>query len=438
MRTILTEVVIILALLVLNGIFAMSELAIVSAKRVRLEHRAERGDAGARAALALAGDAARFLSTVQVGITLVGVIASVFGGATIAEILAARFEQVAWLAEHAEGVALTIVVAGITFLSLIVGELVPKRIALSDPERVASLVARPMRVVATIAHPLVAVLTGASNVVLRLFGLHGRVEPGLTEEEIHALVEQGAESGVVPQAEHDIVEGVFRLGDRQVASIMTPRPDVEWVDLTTETAELREALVGHGRRYLLVCEGDLEHIAGVAYVDDLLRLCLGEQRADLRSALSVPVYVPATMPVLRLLEVLREAGQQVAVALDEYGGLLGVVTLDDILEGIVGPLPSADEAPALAPVGHGTWVADGSALAADVEELLDLAPLDVEGGRGFRTLGGFFMSHMGRVPAEGDEVVHGGHRFTVEAMDGRRVARVRIERADAPDADAPS
>ncbi len=189
----------------------MSELAIVSARRVRLEQRAERGDAGARAALALAGDSARFLSTVQVGITLVGVIASVFGGATIAEILAARFEQVAWLAEHAEAGALAIVVAGITFLSLIVGELVPKRIALADPERVAALVARPMRVVATLVHPLVAVLTGASNVLLRLFGLHGRPKPGLTEEEIHALVEQGAESGVVPQAEHDIVEGVFRL-----------------------------------------------------------------------------------------------------------------------------------------------------------------------------------------------------------------------------------
>ncbi len=217
---------------------------------------------------------------------------------------------------------------------------------------------------------------------------------------------------------------------------MTPRPDVEWVDVSTSPAELREALVGHGRRYLLVCEGDLEHIAGVAYVDDLLRLCLAAQGAELRGALSVPVYVPAAMPVLRLLEVLREAGQQVAVALDEYGGLLGVVTLDDILEGIVGPLPSADEAPALAAVGSGTWVAAGSALAADVEELLDVSPLDPNGGRGFRTVGGFFMSRVGREPAEGYVVVHDGHRFTVEAMEGRRVARVRIERVDEPDADA--
>jgi putative hemolysin len=360
MSVILTEVLIILVLLVLNGVFAMSELAIVSAKKVRLEHRAEGGDAGAAVALALASEPGRFLSTVQVGITLVGVIASVFGGATIAEVLEARFAQVPWLAARAEGAALAVVVAGITFLSLIVGELVPKRIALTNPERIAALMARPMRVVARVARPLVVLLTGSTNLVLRLFGLHGRTQPGLTEEEIHALVEQGAETGAVPRVEHEIVEGVFRLGDRQVASIMTPRPDVEWVEADADAATLRQALGTAGRGYLLVCEGSVERVVGVAYAEELLRRCLGGAAVDLRASVVQPLYVPAGMPVLRLLDELRVTRQRVAIALDEYGGMQGIVTLADILEELVGQLPTlSEEKPDLTRAADGSWLADG-------------------------------------------------------------------------------
>jgi putative hemolysin len=438
MSEILIEVAIILVLLVLNGIFAMSELAVVSAKKVRLEHRAERGDAGARAALGLATDPGQFLSTVQVGITLIGVIASVFGGATIAEILEAHFAQVPWLAPRAEGAALAVVVAGITFLSLIVGELVPKRIALTNPEKVAALVARPMRIVATIARPLVAVLTGSTNLVLRLFGLHGRTQPGLTEEEIHALVEQGAETGVVPRAEHDIVEGVFRLGDRQAASIMTPRPDVEWVDVGADAAEVRRALVEAGRGHLLVCEGSVEHVVGIVYAESLLAQALGGGAIDLRASAAQPLYVPGTMPVLRLLDELRRARHRVAVALDEYGGMQGVVTLDDILEEIIGQLPTrSEEAPSMAKTGDGAWIADGGTSVEDVAHELDLESLDTGDRRGFRTLGGFLMSHLGRLPVPGDAVEHEGYRFEVASMAGRRIERVRITNAPSgPAADA--
>jgi len=431
MGAIVSEVLIILALLVLNGLFAMSELAIVSAKRVRLEHRAESGDAGARAALALATDSASFLSTVQVGITLVSVIASVFGGATIAAILKDAFVDAGWRTEHAEVVSLVIVVAGITFLSLIIGELVPKRIALANPERVAAIVARPMRVVSSAARPLVAFLTWTSNLVLRLVGLQGRTEPGLTEEEIHALVEQGAEAGVVPPAEHEMLEGVFRLGDQQVASIMVPRPDVDWVDVDADRAELREALTGRGRSFLLVCEGSIERVVGVANIDDVLSQCLDRQEIDLRAVVARPVFVPAAIPVLRLLEILREARQRVAIALDEYGGVQGVVALEDVLEEIVGQLPTReDDVPSLVATGTGEWMADGGTRAEEIEEALDVAPLDIAGDRGFRTLGGFMMTQLGRVPQCGDVVEHDGYRFEVARMNGRRVERVRVTRTE--------
>lgn len=429
LSTIAAEVLIIFGLLVLNGVFAMSELAIVSARKVRLEHRAEAGNAGARAALELSADSARFLSTVQIGITLVGVIASVFGGATIAEVLEQSFEQVPALAPRAEAMSLAIVVSGITFLSLIVGELVPKRIALRYPETIAGFVARPMKLLAKLMYPLVALLTGASTLILKPFGLHGRVDPRLTEEEIHALVEQGAETGAVPQAEHELVEGIFRVGDRQVGSIMTPRPDIRWIDVTADAATVRHAFGEEGQRFVLVCDRSVEHVAGIAYADDLLRQSLDGQPFDLRSTLVPPLYVPASMPVLQLLDEMRKAEQVAGVVLDEYGGVAGLVSLDDILEEVVGNLPGQAEAPApLVSVGDGVWTADGSLLVDDVEFELDVGPFTVRGTRGFRTLGGFIMTSLGRLPESGDAVAHDGHRFEVVTMHGRRVQAVKISK----------
>src|SRR5215207_6707659 len=228
MSYIALELSVIFFLLVINGVFAMSEMAVVAARKTRLEHRAEGGDAGARAALDLAAHPTNFLSTVQVGITLVGVLAGAFGGAGIAEALAAQFAAVPWLASYAEPVAFGLVVAAITYLSLVLGELVPKRIALGNPERVAALVARPMRLVSKVGAPLVYLLTGSTNVVFRLLGIPSSGEPGVTEQDIRAMVEQGAETGAVAPVEHEIVENAFRLGDRNVGGIMTPRPDVRW------------------------------------------------------------------------------------------------------------------------------------------------------------------------------------------------------------------
>jgi putative hemolysin len=428
MSSITTELFVILLLLVLNGVFAMSEMAVVAARKTRLEQRAEDGDAGARAALDLAAHPTNFLSTVQVGITLVGVLAGAFGGARIAEALAARFATVPWLAPYAHPVAFGVVVAAITYLSLILGELVPKRVALGNPERVAALVARPMRLVSRVGAPLVALLTGSTNLVFRMLGMRVTVDPAVTEQDIRAMVEQGAEAGVILTAEHAIVENTFRLGDRQVGSIMTPRPDVRWLDVERPLDEFREELASVGEPRFLVCEGDLDNVLGIVYVEDLLARCLTGQAPDLRSALHQPLFVPDTMPALRLVEEFRRERQQVAVVLDEFGGVQGVATVDDILEALVGDLPEPGDTdrPEVERQPDGSWLVDGAVALEDFEAALHIDPLPEEDRRGVRTVAGLIMAHLGRIPRPGEAVEVGETRLTVERMDGRRVDRVRV------------
>ena len=430
MSDILTELAVILFLLALNGVFAMSELAIVTARKGRLEQRAEDGDAGARAALSLAQDPTQFLSTVQVGITLIGVLAGAFGGATLAEKLTATFARIPAVADYAEALALGIVVTGITYLSLLIGELVPKRVALSQPERVASLVARPMRLLSRIAAPIVKLLTGPTNLVLRIFGLRVSSEPSITVEEIRSLVEQGAESGVVEDTEHQMVEGVFRLGDRLVSDLMTPRTQLEWIDLADPPERLREELARQAKSRFLICEENPDNVLGVVFAEDLLGQCLSGGQLELRPVIRQPLYVPAAMPALTLLERLRTSRQQIAVALDEYGGLQGVVFLDDLVETVVGdlPLPGESTSPAIMHQGEGKWLMHGSVALEDVESTLDLdeIPDDIRGG--VRTLGGLVMALLGRVAVVGDVARWDGLRAEVVDVDGRRVERVLVSR----------
>jgi putative hemolysin len=433
MTGITTELIIIAVLLVLNGIFSMSELAIVTAKRVRLEHRAERGHAGAKAALALAANPGEFLSTVQVGITLVGVIASVYGGATIASVLAVRLSGVPWIGPHAEVAALTIVVAVITYLSVILGELVPKRIAIGNPERIAMLVAQPMHTVSRIGSPLVRLLTGSTQLILRIFGVKGMPEPGLTEEEIHAVIEQGAESGVVPVVEHEIVENVFRLGDRHVSAVMTARTDVEWIDIEADPDEIRTVIERERLDWLLVCSGDIENVRGIAHAGDLLAQCLAGKPVSLAGVLEEPVYVATTMPVFKLLELFRESKKRVAIVLDEYGGIDGVVSLTNILSGLVGAstVDARRDSPTMIRTDDG-WVADGTLDIDVLADALDLPGLETPARRDFRTLAGLIMERSGRVPGVGDIVLISGFEFRIESMDGRRIAKVRINRLAPP------
>ena len=429
MSTIVTELIIIAVLLLLNGIFSMSELAIVAAKRVRLERQADRGSKGARVALDIAANPGDFLSTVQVGITLVSVIASVYGGATIAEQLAVSLASVSWIGEHAEAWALAIVVAIITYLSVIIGELVPKRIALGNPERVAGIVARPMKMVSKIVSPLVRLLTGSTQLVLRLFGIRGMPAPGLTEDEIHAVIEQGAETGVVPEVEHEIVENVFRLGDRLVSSVMVARPDIPWIDIEATPTAISKSLGDATRSWLLVCDGDPDTVLGIAHAGDLLSQYLNGQAVSLRDALEEPLFVPASMPVFMLLETFRTKGRDVAIVLDEYGGVEGVVAMENIVSGVLGRRGSVEmtaEIPTIAPQPDGTWIADGGIDMEDVEHALDIPPQHVKPRRGYRTLGGFIMSRLGHLPKTGDSILASGYRFRVDSIDGRRIERVVI------------
>lgn len=427
MSGIALELAVILLLLVVNGIFSMSEMAVVSARKTRLQHRAEDGDAGARAALDLAANPSNFLSTVQVGITLVGVLAGAFGGAGLSEVLAAALRDVRWIGGYADPVALGIVVTGITYFSLILGELVPKQLALGNPERIAAIMARPMRAIAHVGRPLVLLLTGSTNLVFRVIGIRASVDPSVTEQDVRALLEQGAEVGAVTSVEHTIMENTFRLGDRRVSTIMTPRTDLAWIDVNADQQEIRTQLAEARHSPFVACDGDVEHVVGFVHAEDLLALCLAGGPVELRSVLREPLFVPVSMPVLRLLETFRSTRERSAVVLDEFGGVAGVATVDDIVEGLIGELPDPDDAspPAIARQPDGSWTIDGGAAMADVSAVLDLDPPSGAETREFDTVGGMVMTMLGRIPTEGDTVEYSQARFTVERMDGRRVAVVR-------------
>lgn len=434
-----TEIVIVLLLLVANGVFAMSEIAIVASRKVRLQQRADDGDRGAARALVLANAPSQFLSTVQVGISLVGVLAGAYGGATIAKPLQAEFEQFPMIAPYAEGVALGLVVAVITYLSLIVGELVPKRIGLNHPETIASWVATPMLWLARIGGPVVSLLTGSTNLMLRLFGVKGEVDPHLTEDEIRAVISQGAESGAIKENEESLVQRVFHVGDQRVGAIMTPRLDIEWVDVDASGDSLRAFLSGHAHGQFVVCQGTLDNVLGTVRAADLLSTAMKNAPITLRSLIQDPLFVPDSMGVFQLLEALKTSRRHLAIVLDEFGAVEGLVTVTDLLEAFVGSLPTdATAERSIVARADGSWLVDGTAPFGDVAGELGLDdPPDGEAGA-YHTLGGFVMARLGRIPQTADTVDWGGMRFEVIDMDGRRIDKVLVSRVlpPAPEADA--
>jgi putative hemolysin len=424
-----TEIVVVLLLLVANGIFAMSEISIVAARKVRLQQRADDGDRRAAAALALANAPSQFLSTVQVGISLVGVLAGAYGGATIAEPLQATFEQMPLVAPYARGLSLGLVVAVITYLSLIIGELVPKRIGLNHPETIASWVAMPMQLLARVGGPFVALLTGSTNLVIRLVGIKGEVEPHLTEDEIRAVISQGAESGALEENEESLVQRVFRVGDQRVGAIMTPRLDIEWVDVDAAGDELREFLSGHSHGQFVVCHESLDNVLGTVRAADLLSVSMKNAPITLRSLIQEPLFVPDSMGVFKLLEALKASHRHLAIVLDEFGAVEGLVTVTDLLEAFVGSLPTdaAADRP-IAARSDGSWLVDGAAPIADVTTEIGLDELPEGEAGAYHTLGGFVMARLGRIPRTADAFDWGGMRFEVVDMDGRRIDKVLVSR----------
>ncbi|RCJ22235.1 hypothetical protein A6770_30070 [Nostoc minutum NIES-26] len=428
MSSITFELFIILVLIIANGVFSMSEMAIVSARKVRLQQLANQGDAKARAALKLAESPNHFLSTVQVGISLIGILTGAFGGATIAEKVAVYLRLVPFLASYSEPLAFGIVVLIITYLSLIIGELVPKRLALNNPERIAAIVAIPMRALAALASPVVYLLSASTDMVLRLLGITPSIEPQVTEEEIKILIEQGTEAGTFEEAEQDMVERVFRLGDRPVSSFMTPRPDIVWLDLEDSAEENREKMVDSAYSRYPVCQGGLDNVLGVIPVTDLLARSFRGEPLDLTVGLRQPVFVPESTRGLKVLELFKQTITHMALVVDEYGVIQGLVTLNDIMSEIVGDVPNADdqENPQAVQREDGSWLLDGMLAVEDFLELFGMEEWESEERGSYQTLGGFVITHLGRIPTAADHFEWQGMRIEVMDMDGNRVDKVLV------------
>jgi putative hemolysin len=432
MINLLLHIAIIVALTLLNGLFAMSETALVSSRKARLGQRAEAGDRGAHTALELADEPTRFLSTVQIGISLIGVLAGAFGGATLAEPLAGVLGGVPWLAPYSWAVAFAVVVAAITYLSLIIGELVPKRLALNDPEAVSSRVARPMRFLSSLASPGVWFLSASTEVVLRLLGARRSEEPPVTEQEFETLLKEGERAGVFEEEERELAIRALRLDDRPVRELMTPRPKIVWLDAEATPQEHRRLVADHGHSYYPVARGDLDNLLGLASVKDAWARTMNGESVDLLEVLRPPPLVPEGVPATAALEAFKNSGLPVAIVIDERGNCEGLVTLTDILEALVGEVPDLHTPPEEAQIvrrADGSWLVDGLLAADELKARLGSRELPDEQRGDYQTVGGLAIDRLGRIPTAGDRFDWGGFSFEVVDMDGLRVDKVLVEKA---------
>ena len=422
------DFLLILLIVVANGIFVMSELAIVSARKVRLQQLANQGDIKARIALELANAPNQFLASVQIGITLLAILSGAFAESTIARRLIPLLNLVPWLAPYSDALSSVIAILIITYLTLIIGELVPKRLALNYPERIASVVAIPMRVLANIASPIVYLLSASTDLVVRMMGIKPSTEPQVTEEEIRVLIEQGTEAGTFEEAEQDMVERVFRLGDRPVNALMTPRPDIVWLDLEDTAEENRKKMLDSCHSRFPVCQGGLDNVLGIMHVTDLLARSLSGQQLDLTVSLRQPVFVPESTRGLKILEVFKQTGIHLALVVDEYGVIQGLVTLNDIMVEIVGDVPSAGELeePQAVQREDGSWLLDGMLPVDEFFEIFEINEIPTDHRGSYQTLGGFVITHLGKIPSATDYFEWESLRFEVMDMDGNRVDKVLV------------
>ncbi|MDO8607674.1 MAG: hemolysin family protein [Phaeospirillum sp.] len=428
------EIVVLVFLVVLNGCFAMSELAIVSSRRARLAAKAAEGSKGAAMALTLGENPARFLASVQIGITLVGILAGAYSGATLAAQLAAWLTtQFPPLAPASEALSIAIVVGAITYASLIIGELVPKQIALANPEAIAILVARPMAVVARITTPLLWVLEGSSRVILAILRIRPSTDPAVTEEEVKAMVAEGTESGVFEPQEKEMISGVMRFGDRKVRAIMTPRGDVSWIDLDWDAAEISRVVRDCPHSRLPVYRGAPDEVVGAVLAKDLLNGFLDGAPFDIAPLIRPLTVVHDNAPALHMLDILKQADIHMALVVDEYGCVQGIVTATDILASILGSLSEhgEDYEGAIIQRENGSWLLDGDVAVDLVAERIGCRGLEGKDGD-YITIAGFILAQLRSIPTAGDAFKWGGWRFEVMDMDGRRIDKVLISRDDEP------
>jgi putative hemolysin len=422
------EILIILLLILANALFVMSEMAIVSARKVRLQFLANQGNSKARTALELANSPNQFLATVQIGITLIAILSGAFGESTLSKIFIPWLDTIPSLRDYSRLIASVSSILIVTFLTLTIGELLPKQVALNTPERIATLVAIPMRMLATITAPLVHLLGATTGLIVRLMGIEPSTEPEVTEEEIKVLIEQGTEAGTFEEAEQDMVERVFRLGDRRIGALMTPRPDIVWLDLEDSVEVNRQKMMDSRHSRFPVCQGELDNVLGVVNVSDLLARSLNNQPLDLTISLRQPLFIPESTRGLKVLELFKQTSTHVALVVDEYGVIQGLVTLNDMLVEIVGDIPSVDEEeyPQAVQREDGSWLLDGML---SIEEFFELFEVEDPGGdyRGnYHTLGGFVIMQLGKIPSAADYFEWDTFRFEVMDMDGNRVDKVLV------------
>jgi putative hemolysin len=425
------EFLLLLLLIALNGLFALSEMAVVSSRKSRLQRWADEGRPGARVALALANDPSRFLATIQVGITVIGVLSGAFGEASFARGLARWLSGWPALAAHAEALALAIVVIAIAFVSLIAGELVPKRLALANPESTAGLVAPLMSALSRLASPLVRLLSATTDLVLRLLGVAGRAAPPIGEEEIKVLMEQGAKAGVFEKHEPLIVSRLFRLGELRVAAVMTPWPDIVYLDLAQPLAWNVERIAESGHSRFPVVHADPRKVEGIVMTKTLLADAVLGKRVEIAGAMTRPLFVPESLPALEVVALFRKHRQTAGLVVDEHGELQGLVTLNDVLNALAGDIATVEEAeePDVVRREEGSWLIDGSVTVHRFKEAIGFrGDLPEEDLGTYNTLGGFAMLRLGRVPRVGDAFTWESYRIEVVDMDGNRVDKVLVTR----------
>jgi putative hemolysin len=424
------EILIVLLLILVQGLFAMGEMAIVSARKARLKQMADEGNKGAAAAFNLAEHPSRFFSTVQIGLTLANIIAGAYGGVKVADSLIEIFAGMPSVAHYAEPLAFGSVVVVITFLTLILGELVPKRLAVSRPEAIAAGVGRGMALLSRIAAPAVWFLSAVTDLVLRLIPMRHGSEPAVTDEEVKLLMQQGTDSGHFQPAETSIVGMALRLGDRRVSALMTPRPQVEWLDLEDPIEETKQKVRNSHYSRFPVAEGGRRHIVGVVEVKDLLAFELAGKGFDIRTVMKPPLYIPESVPALKALESFRRTGAPIALIVDEYGDFQGIVTLEDLLEALVGdlPEPGQEEEPAVAQRADGSWLVDGMLPIDQLKDAVGMTRLPAEEETTYQTVAGLVMDRLRRIPKAADWFEIDNYRFEVVDMDGRRIDKVLVSR----------
>lgn len=426
------DILFILLLILINGVFAMSEIAIVSARRIRLQQKAEEGDRGALAALALAEHPTRFLSTVQIGITMIGVLSGAFGESAITQQLIPVFANIEWLAPYANSLAMACMVIMVTYVTIVVGELVPKRIGMHSPERVARVVAPFMQGLAWFALPVVSLLSRSTDFFLILLRIRQHVDAPVTHEEIKDLVAEGTESGVFEKAEQDLIENVMRLDDYQLGHVMTTRADVIGVDLQDTPEEQQAVMLSARHSYLPVFNGGIDDVVGMVAVHDLFAQRLAQQPLDIETVMQFPVFVPSSISPLTLLDTFRERKQHIALAVDEYGSVQGLVTLKDVMDALVGEMSTEDASehdPDVVRRDDGSYLLDGAITMEKFRTLFPVELADVEeGGRDYQTLAGLVLFLGEHVPETGEKFNWLGLYIEVVDMDRRRIDKLLVMR----------